>query len=529
MRLGVDFGTTRIVVAAVDRGNYPILAFESPEGEAVDWFPPIVAVRGDERRYGCAAWAAAGEPGWTLVRSIKRALDVAGPETPVRIGDGTMPMLRLLVEMAAALGAAIRESAGASAGPAEPLEVMLGVPANANGNQRFLTVEAFRRAGFDVLGLLNEPSAAGIEFGHGRREPGRPPGRILVYDLGGGTFDASLVEIGETEHDVIASAGISTLGGDDFDLALAEIALEAAGVSEAEFADLEQDALFRLLEECRRRKEALHANSRALVVDLALARDGWGEVRIPVAAFYDRCRPAVEETLHAVEDLLSERGEAPPDVAYLTGGGSELPLVSRMLRERFGRRLRRSAHTRAATAIGLAIRADALSGYALRERFGRTFGVWREADGGRRRALDPLFARGTPLPARGEPPLERTRRYHPVHNVGHFRYLECSRLDGDVPAGDVTVWDEIRFPLDPELRDAALESVEVVRSARAEEGEVEERYACDADGIVHVTITHVTAGYARTFPLARWAAGAEPVVPGKPRRRAPTGRTRRSK
>src|SRR5207344_2452415 len=95
----------------------------------------------------------------------------------------------------------------------EALEVMLGVPANANSNQRFLTVEAFRLAGFSVLGVLNEPSAAAIEFGHRQHIVGR----IVVYDLGGGTFDVSLVELGTGEHAVLASEGISTLGGDDFD------------------------------------------------------------------------------------------------------------------------------------------------------------------------------------------------------------------------------------------------------------------------------------------------------------------------
>ena len=78
---------------------------------------------------------------------------------------------------------------------------MLGVPANANSNQRFLTVEAFRRAGFSVLGLLNEPSAASIEFGHRQKTAGR----IVVYDLGGGTFDVSLVELDARNHTVIAS------------------------------------------------------------------------------------------------------------------------------------------------------------------------------------------------------------------------------------------------------------------------------------------------------------------------------------
>src|SRR5215470_13708489 len=76
MRLGIDFGTTRIVAAAADRGNYPILTFETREG-AVDWFPSLAAFRGAERRYGWEAWAMQGEPGWTVVRSLKRILENA--------------------------------------------------------------------------------------------------------------------------------------------------------------------------------------------------------------------------------------------------------------------------------------------------------------------------------------------------------------------------------------------------------------------------------------------------------------------
>ena len=72
MKLGIDFGTTRIVAAAVDRGNYPVIAFEDAEGAAREWFPPVIASREGERRYGWDAWALQSEPGWTLIRSIKR-------------------------------------------------------------------------------------------------------------------------------------------------------------------------------------------------------------------------------------------------------------------------------------------------------------------------------------------------------------------------------------------------------------------------------------------------------------------------
>ena len=79
MKLGIDFGTTRIVVAFVDRGNYPVVVFEAPDGGAREWFPPLVAVKGKERRYGWEAWAAQEEPGWTIVRSLKRAWNLPAP------------------------------------------------------------------------------------------------------------------------------------------------------------------------------------------------------------------------------------------------------------------------------------------------------------------------------------------------------------------------------------------------------------------------------------------------------------------
>ncbi len=112
-------------------------------------------------------------------------------------------------------------------------------------------------------------------------------------------------------------------------------------------------------------------------------REGWGEVSIAVAPYYERCRPLVERTAEVVEELLAAHPERSIETLYVTGGGSELPAVARVLKETFGRAVRRSAYMRSATAIGLAISADARSGYVLRDRFARHFGVWREADHGR--------------------------------------------------------------------------------------------------------------------------------------------------
>ena len=443
MKLGIDFGTTRIVVASSDRGNYPLVPFETSDG-AFEWFPPLVAIRGAERRYGWEAWNVQTEPGWTIIRSLKRYLEDAGPETLIDGGGFEAPLSSLLLGLVSAL----REGLAARFGASEPLEAMLGVPANANSNQRFLTVEAFRKAGFSVLGLLNEPSAASIEFGHRQQLAGR----MVVYDLGGGTFDVSLVELDAGTHTVLASEGISTLGGDDFDHILAELA-----IGEEKLAALPTASLFRFQEECRRQKEALHPNSRKIVIDLDVIEEGMGQATVVVAEYYERCRALLEETLKATARLATG---SDLEAIYITGGGSELPLVARVLREEFGRKAKRSEYTRSATAIGLAIQADATSGYALREMFTRNFGVWRESDAGRRMVFDPIFPRATRLPGAGDPPLCVRRRYRPVHNVGDFRYLEASAVGDDgQPSGDIAVWDEILFPFDPALADArALES-----------------------------------------------------------------------
>jgi molecular chaperone DnaK len=503
MKLGIDFGTTRIVVAAADRGNYPLVSFETAEG-TFDWFPPLVAFRSAERRYGWDAWQAQSDRGWIVIRSLKRLLEHAGPGSSLATPDGPVRLDELMAGLAGSLHQALATRFGES----EPLEAMLGVPANANSNQRFLTVEAFRRAGFSVLGLLNEPSAASIEFGHRQKTSGR----IVVYDLGGGTFDVSLVELDARNHTVIACDGISTLGGDDFDLILAELA-----VGPEKLGSLEMGDLFRLDEECRRQKEALHPNSRRIVVDLDVVREGMGQVTIPVADYYAKCRPLLEETLAPTARLASQ-GEL--EALYVTGGGSELPLVSRVLREQFGRKVKRSEYTRSATAIGLAIQADATSGYALREMFTRTFGVWRESDAGERMVFDPIFPRATRLPGAGDPPLSVRRRYRPVHNVGDFRYLEAGHVDDDgQPSGDITVWDEILFPFDPVLADVrTLDALAVDHSERAAVQQIEEQYACDAAGVVTVTIRNLTSDYGREYKLGRWSGKTAVLAPSSRKR-----------
>jgi molecular chaperone DnaK len=528
MRLGIDFGTNRTVVAAADRGNYPLVSFETADGLSADWYPSLVALRGSQRRYGWDAWELQADPSWTVVRSLKRLLEDAGPDTLLELDDQQTRISDLLRGFTGALRTALVERSNLRLKPGEPMEIILGVPANANSNQRFLTVESFRATGFHTLGVLNEPSAASIEFGHRQSQGKSPQQTILVYDLGGGTIDASLVTLDEHVHHVIASEGIPTIGGDDFDQVLAEMALEAAGVSLSERDQFPAAIWFRLLEECRAKKESLNPNSRRIAIDLEQVDPAWGTVQIAVTEFYEAVRPLVEETIAAAEELLGSDNQE-FEALYITGGGSELPLVARALRERFGRRVRRSAYTRSATAIGLAIQADQPERYRLSDRLSRYFGVWREADAGCRIVFDPLFEKGAPLPPVGEPALSITRSYSPVHNVGHFRFLECSHRMGDgAPSGEVTVWDEIRFPFEPELQECTdLVTCPVAHSDGASAQRIQEHYECDAGGAITVRIMNESSGHERTYRLGHWSkagATAKPTKASSRKKNAATAR-----
>lgn len=524
MRVGIDFGTTRIVVAAADRGNYPLVDFETEDGRTYDWFPAVAAVCRDKRVYGWDALDRHGEPGWTLLRSLKRALKTAGPYTEVDVDGQSLNLGMLMQEMLEALRRNLIERSTLGADEKTQIQAMLGVPANANSNQRFLTEEAARAAGFQILGLSNEPSAAAIEFAH-RNASGRKAWEkagLLVYDLGGGTFDASLVELADEEYSVIASDGIADLGGDDFDEILARLALSSAEVSADDPDALTDGERFALLEECREKKEALNPNSRKMTVDLGRVRKGWEEVSIPVEAFYEQCRPLIESSRALVEQLLWEHSEHAIDTLYLTGGGSELPSVARIMREEFGRKVKRSAYMRSATAIGLAIRADGHEPGKLQEHFTQNFGVWREADEGRNVIFDVMFLRGSKLPQKGQEPLRITRTYRPVHNIGHFRYLECSHLDANgQPQGEISNWDEIRVAYDPELRGAVDLPQRPFRSFSDGQGPViEEEYTCDSSGRLTVKISDKSSGFSQEYKLGHWSknggsAAKKKVRPGK--------------
>jgi len=505
MRLGIDLGTTRTIVAFHDRGNYPAVTFTAPDGDLVEHWPTISAEVGGKLVHGLDAETAERD-GAPALRSWKRLLATASQRDGITIGALSVAPVELVTGFLAALRRDLLERSNVARLIREPLEAVISVPANAHSTQRFVTLDAFRRAGFSVRAVINEPSAAGIEYAHrhastlsGRRE------HVVVYDLGGGTFDAALVHIARGHHDVALTTGVAELGGDDFDRVLLALALERAGLEPATSAREHAE----LLHECRAVKEAIHANTKKVTLELeALGeRAPAAPIVIPLAEYYERARPLVEATLGALGPIVAalEQQESGGDIAgiYMVGGASGLPVVHRVVKERFGRRVHRSPHPAAATAIGCAILAanDAGGELVLSERLSRHFGVFREAASGELSVFDPVFAKGTPMPAHGDAPLTALRRYRAAHNIGHFRFVESAYVDerGE-PTGDLTPHADVFFPFDGAL---APESLRETPVTRLPDGGplVEERYQVDAAGVIAVTITNMDAGNETRFVL----------------------------
>jgi molecular chaperone DnaK len=503
MRVGIDFGTTHTVVAVVDRGNYPVVSFDG-----VDTWPSIVAANdAGQLRFGVDAAAVRHEPGWFVLRSIKRLLNEAGPQTEVNLAGRNYRLVELLTGFLAQLRSELQNRSNACLVPDETIEAAISVPANASSAQRLLTLDAFVAAGFHVVALLNEPSAASLEYAHRYRSTITAKREyVLIYDLGGGTFDASLLKMTGHTNEVVISEGIQRLGGDDFDEAIVELVLAGSKLRavDASTRDL-------LKEECAARKEAVGPQTRRFLVDLsAVDRPPFS---CGIDDVYSACAPLVDPTIELLDRILHNPTQGGRDVAwsevagiYVVGGAGGFPLVSRMLRTSFGeKRVKRSPHPFAATAIGLAVFLDKEAGFALSERFSRHFGVFREAHAGTDVVFDPIVFKDASLPADGRTPLVVRRMYRAAHNIGHFRFVECSRLVNGRPDGDVTPYDPVLFPFDPALYgrdDLGCQPV-----GRWNDGpDVEERYVVAPSGAVEVTLTTHPAGFRRTFRLERHAS-----------------------
>ena len=513
MKLGIDFGTTRTVVAAAAGGRHPLATFDVG-GAYQEWLPGYVARVGGVLRYGWEAREALLGGAGAAVRSLKRALGGLAPDAPVEeLGAPAVSALEVLTGYLGHLRAMICEHSNLdldAAGAGAPLAATVAVPANASSRQRYLTLEAFGRAGFRVDALLNEPTAAAIEFAHRNRAvlaDKSPKSYVVVYDLGGGTFDTSAVSLRGRGFELLATEGIARLGGDDFDEALLDLVLARAGVARDA---LEPPRVAALLDLCREAKETLRATTRQLHVEPGAHLPGVESIAVDTAELYDRCAPLVERTLALVDRLfvrLPEHGIDPANPRelgglYLVGGAAAFPAVARALRAVHKRKIALAPQPHAATAVGLAVAADPDAAVLVREAVTRHFGVWREAESGREPVFDAIISKDT---APGDVPLVVERAYRPRHTVGHLRYLECTAIGArGEPAGDLTPWRAVHFPYDPALAggdEGALANAAAERTLGLAGEEIVETYTYGRDGSIRVRIANRTSGYAREYRL----------------------------
>ena len=498
IHLGVDFGTTNSVVAACDTTGCQVLhhSLEGPDGSSVvePVFPSVIAVprRNSEPVFGLAAEALARRGSTGVVRSIKRELFSYFEGKEIEVGSRTLLLRETLTDLLRALRASLLESLEIE--DDEPTSVVATVPANANGAQRWITRKALLDAGFGPrLRLLDEPTAAALDFvGRAlRRRRGRPvePTTILVYDLGGGTFDASLVRIDGDAVEVVSNGGIWRLGGDDFDTELETLVVEMLRIDPDRLSPLQRR---NLRAECRRAKESLSAYPRepkmlpVSLSDLGIAGRRGSEARVELEAYNSRLRPMLQKSLEVVEEVLEGQGR--PDRVYLVGGSTLLPVVSQMLTSRFPAVVRGNRPFES-VAVGAAM-CHELAPSKLTRRLARHFGVLRlGGDDQGWEYIDVLFRRGTKLPEPGETVVIERGPYNPSYNIGVLQYLECASLTTDGrPGRNRRDWQTIRVAYDLELpRGTSLDEVSVERSEGLESW-VTEEYVLDSDGVVSVRV-----------------------------------------
>ena len=362
--VGIDLGTTHSLVAAVRHGVAECLPDEA--GRVI--LPSAVRYLPEGRRQiGHDALAAAAiDPRNTIV-SVKRFMgrglaDLAErgklpydfDESPGMVRLHTVDGLKSPVEVSAELLATLRYRAEDSFAD-DLFGAVITVPAYFDDAQRQATKDAAELAGLHVLRLINEPTAAAIAYGleHGSE------GLYAVYDLGGGTFDISLLRLSAGVFEVVATGGDSALGGDDFDHLLADWALAQAGVT----VDTPQDKRA-VLVAARAAKEKLSTTDHANVA--CPLQSGELSVRITRADFEALSRPLLDRTAAALRKVLrdakAERSEVQGVV--MVGGSTRMPMVQALVAGYFGKPPLTDLNPDEVVALGAAIQANALAGNA---------------------------------------------------------------------------------------------------------------------------------------------------------------------
>lgn len=361
--VGIDLGTTHSLVAHVEGRGSQVRCLEADEGSPI--LPSVVAYVGGTVTVGRAAKRLASAHPRDVISSVKRFMGKSADDaevrrlSPYRFATESGPVVRFAVgehavtpvEVSAEILRRLRNEAERTLGPVT--DAVITVPAYFDDAQRQATKDAGKLAGLEVLRLLNEPTAAALAYGLDKQKEGT----FAVYDLGGGTFDISILRLIDGVFEVKATAGDSALGGDDFDRVLAERFIYRMNGDRTD-----STLVRRAMDAARQAKEAL---TDVQEVEVRFEIPGGGEYTDTVTRteLDEAIRPILERTANPCRRALKDAGvEGKLDGVILVGGSTRSPVVRRFVQEIFGLEPLGDIDPDQVVAMGAAIQANQLAG-----------------------------------------------------------------------------------------------------------------------------------------------------------------------